>query len=37
MKDAKFITGTQLYFEKGIPAKAGEIRVQLYMAVDAPA
>lgn len=36
MKESKFITGTQLYFEKGIPAKAGQIRVQLSIAKDAP-
>lgn len=35
MKDSRFISGTQVYFEKGLPAKPGEIRVQLYLASDA--
>lgn len=35
MKDSRFISGTQVYFEKGLPAKPGEVRVQLYLATDA--
>ena len=36
MKESRFITGTTIYFEKGIPAKTGEVRVQLFLAFDAP-
>jgi len=35
LKDAKFIRGTQVYFDFGIPAKPGEIRIQLFLATDA--
>ena len=35
LKDNRFINGTTLYLEKGLPAKMGEIRIQLFMAEDA--
>jgi hypothetical protein len=35
MKDLRFISGTQMYLEKGLPAKPEEVRVQLYLATDA--
>lgn len=35
MKDSRFISGTQVYLEKGLPAKPGEIRIQLFIATDA--
>lgn len=35
LKDNRFINGTTLYLEKGLPAKMGEIRIQLFLAEDA--
>lgn len=35
MKDTRFISGTQVYLEKGLPAKPGEVRIQLFIATDA--
>ncbi len=35
LKEARFITGTQIYFDFGIPAQPGEIRIQLFLATDA--
>ena len=35
MKDSRFITGTQVYLDKGLPAKPGEVRIQLFFAYDA--
>ena len=35
LKDNRFISGTSLYLEKGLPARMGEIRVQLFLASDA--
>ena len=35
MKDAKFIPGKMLHLEKGIPAKQGEVRIQLFFAFNA--
>jgi hypothetical protein len=35
LKDNRFINGTTLFLEKGLPAKMGEIRVQLFLSEDA--
>lgn len=35
LKENRFINGTTLFLEKGIPAKLGEIRIQLFLAEDA--
>ena len=35
MKDSRFITGTQVYLDKGLPANPGEVRIQLFFAYDA--
>lgn len=31
LKDYRFITGTQLYLEEGIPAQPGEVRIILFL------
>jgi hypothetical protein len=35
LKENRFISGTTLFLEKGIPAKLGEVRIQLFLATDA--
>lgn len=35
LKENRFINGTTLFLEQGIPAKMGEIRIQLFLAEDA--